>query len=80
MMEATFMNLPGDVVGYAYAWSLGVVEYIVAANGMGDIERMLDRIRTESSVEAAVQSTLRMNYPQLETETVRYLRRTYLQQ
>jgi hypothetical protein len=80
MMEATFMNLPGDVVGYAYAWSLGVVEYIVAANGMGDIERMLDRMRTESSVEAAVQSTLRMDYAQLEAETVRYLRRTYLQQ
>jgi hypothetical protein len=37
-------------------------------------------MRTESSVEAAVQSTLRMDYAQLEAEAVRYLRRTYLQQ
>jgi len=79
LMEAQFLNLPGEVAGYAYVWSLGVVEYIVAANGMGDIERLLDRIRAESSTEAAVRSTLRMDYAQLEAEAVRYLRRTYLQ-
>lgn len=78
-MEAQFLNLPGEVASFAYLWSLGVVEYIVAANGMGDIERLLERIRSEPSAEAAVRSTLRMDYAQLEGEAVRYLRRTYLQ-
>jgi hypothetical protein len=78
-MEGSFMSLPGDVAAYAYAWSLGVVEYIVATNGMGDIERLLDRIHNESSIEAAARFTLRMDYSQLEAETARYLKRTYLQ-
>ena len=78
-MEGPFLNLPGEVAGFAYTWSLGVVEYIVSVNGMGDIERLLDRIRAEPNTEAAVRSTLRLDYSQLEAEAVRYLRRTYLQ-
>ncbi len=78
-MEGSFLNLPASVAGYAYAWSLGVVEYIVSLNGMGDIERILERINTDSSVEAATRNTLRLDYAQLEAETVNYLRRTYLQ-
>lgn len=78
VMEAQFLNLPGEVASFAYLWSLGVVEYIVAANGMGDIERLLERIRTEPSAEAAVRTTLRMDYAQLEAASARYLRRTYL--
>ena len=78
VMEAQFLSLPGEVASFAYLWSLGVVEYIVAANGMGDIERLLERIRTEPSTEAAVRATLRMDYAQLEAASARYLRRTYL--
>jgi len=78
-MEGSFLNLPNEVASYAYAWSLGVVEYIIATNGTGDIERLLERIRTESSVESAVRNTLRLDYTLLETETARYLKRTYLQ-
>ena len=75
----TALNLPNEVASYAYAWSLGVVEYIIATNGTGDIERLLERIRTEASVESAVRSTLRLDYAQLEAEAARYLKRTYLQ-
>lgn len=78
-MEGSFMTLPDEAAAYAYAWSLGVVEYIVSVNGMGDIERLLERIRTEASVEAAVRSALRLDYAQLEAESAHYLRRTYLQ-
>ncbi len=77
-MEGTWMNLPDQVAAYAYAWSLAVVEYIVATYGMGDIERLLDRISNSASTEAAVRGVLRMDYADLERETVRYLRRTYL--
>lgn len=78
-MEGSFLSLPNDVASYAYAWSLAVVEYIVATNGSGDIEQLLERIRSEPSVESAVRATLRLDYAQLEAETARYLRRTYLQ-
>ncbi len=71
------MNLPGNVAGYAYAWSLGVVEYVVATYGMGDMERLLDALSAGPSAEAAVQSVLRMDSAELERETIKYLRRTY---
>ncbi len=76
-LEGTWMNLPGNVAGYAYAWSLGVVEYVVATYGMGDMERLLDALSAGPSAEAAVQSVLRMDSAELERETIKYLRRTY---
>ena len=77
-LEGTWMNLPEPVAAYAYAWSLAVVEYIVATYGMRDIERLLDRVSTGPSAEAAAQNALRMDYAELERETSKYLRRTYL--
>jgi len=77
MMERTFSGMPSEVAAYAYAWSLSVVEYIVQANGSGDIARILDRINTEPTAQDAVRSVLRMDYAELESETVKYLKRTY---
>lgn len=79
VLEGSFMRLPDNVVGYAYAWSLANVEYIIQANGMGDIERLLERIATESSAEAATKSTLHMDYGELTQETAKYLKKKYLE-
>ena len=76
-LEGTWMSLPDQAAGYAYAWSLGVVEYVVATYGMGDVERLLDAVSAGPSTQAAVQSVLRMDYTELERETIKYLRRTY---
>ncbi len=78
-LEASFMGLPSQVAKYAYGWSLAAVEYVVRTYGMGDLERLLDRVTDSPSTEAALQSTLRMDYAQLELETVKYLKRTYVQ-
>jgi hypothetical protein len=78
MLERSWMNLPGNVAGYAYAWSLAVVEHIIASGGTGDIERILDRIAAEGSAEDAVRSVLHTDYDELAQETSRYLRHTYL--
>lgn len=78
VLEGTWMNLPDQAVSYAYAWSLAVVEYIVATYGTGDIVRLLDHVSAEPSTEAAAVSVLRMDYAELERETTRYLRRAYL--
>ncbi|HJY88582.1 MAG TPA: hypothetical protein VKE24_17245 [Candidatus Acidoferrales bacterium] len=77
-LEGSWISLPRDVASYAYAWSLAVVESIVEANGMRDVERLLDRISSEPSTEPAARSTLRMDYAELAEETAQYLRRTYL--
>jgi hypothetical protein len=77
-MESSWMQLPTSVANYAYAWALANVEYIVQADGMGDMERILNLIGEGSSTEAAIQEVLHLSYDDLEKETVNYLRKTYM--
>jgi tetratricopeptide (TPR) repeat protein len=76
-LEGSWMGLPGDAAGYAYAWALANVEYIVQAGGMGDIERILDRIGGGSSTEAALREVLHSDYNDLMQSTSEYLHKTY---
>ena len=73
-LEGSWIQLPAMEAGYAYAWALATVEYIVRVDGMGDMERILDRIATGSSTEAAVHEVLRSDYADLMQSTVHYLR------
>jgi tetratricopeptide (TPR) repeat protein len=77
-LEGSWMQLSGPIASYAYAWALANVEYIVRADGMGDMDRILNRIAEGSSTEAAVQETLHSNYEDLTKDTVVYLRKSYL--
>jgi tetratricopeptide (TPR) repeat protein len=77
-LEGSWMSLPSDAAAYAYAWSLAAVESIVQAGGMGDVERLLDRLAGDSSTEAALHDALRDDYSDLEQQTIAYLRRAYL--
>lgn len=79
LLEGSWIGLSDQAARFAYAWSLAAVESIIADSGMGGIERLLENLATESSVEAALGGGLHTNYAGLEQETVRYLRRTYLQ-
>jgi tetratricopeptide (TPR) repeat protein len=76
-LEGSWMRLPEEVVRYAYAWSLANVEYIVQTDGMGDMERILDRIGSGNSTEEAVKSVLRDDYPELMQGTAEYLKKNY---
>jgi len=76
--ETSWLSLPKDVAAGAYAWSLAVVEEIVAVNGMYDVERVLDRIAAESAPEDAVRAVLHDSYSDLMQSTAEFLRRTYL--
>jgi tetratricopeptide (TPR) repeat protein len=77
-MEGSWMGLSGNAAAFSYAWALAVVEAVVDAGGVTDISRLLDRIATSPSTEAATQETLRSNYSDLQGETVAYLKREYL--
>jgi tetratricopeptide (TPR) repeat protein len=76
-LEGTWMRLSGDGAAYAYAWALANIEYIVETDGMGDIERILDRIGSGMATEAAVKEVVHSDYNDLMQSTAEYLRKTY---
>jgi hypothetical protein len=69
------MNM--DDARYAYAWALANTEYIVEKNGMGDLERILDRIGSGMATEAALKEVLHSDYNDLMQSTAEYLKQTY---
>ncbi len=77
-LEGSWMGLPADVARYAYAWALANVEYIIQTQGMGDIDRLLDRMAAGSTSEAAMHDVLRDDYGDLMQATAEYLKREYV--
>ena len=76
-LEGSWMRLPGDMARYAYAWALANVEYIVQTQGMGDLERILDRLGAGSSTEQALRDVLHDDYGDLMQATAEYLKKNY---
>src|SRR5712671_7845133 len=76
-LEGSWLNMSGDGARYAYAWALANVEYIVQADGMGDIERILDRIGAGMAVEASLKEVLHSDYDDVMQSAAEYLRKTY---
>jgi hypothetical protein len=66
-----------DLARYSYAWALANVEYIVEKDGMSDINRILDRIGSGMSTEAALKEVLHSDYNDLMQSTAEYLKKTY---
>jgi len=77
-LEGSWMGLSGNSAAFAYAWALAVVESIIDQGGVSDISRLLDRIATSPSTEAAVQEMLHSSYDDLDQQTVAYLKHAYL--
>ena len=77
-LEGSWMGLPGDVARYAYAWALANIEYIVETQGMGDVERILDRIAAGGSTEDALKAVLHDDYGDLMRSTAEYLKKSYV--
>ncbi|HUJ38919.1 MAG TPA: tetratricopeptide repeat protein [Candidatus Acidoferrales bacterium] len=77
-LESSWLNLPGNDARLAYAWSLSVVEFIIRQGGPEDINRILDQVAAGAQAQAATKAVLHMDYPELEEETLRYLRSTYV--
>ncbi len=76
-LEGSWLNMGGDTARYAYAWALANIEYIVQADGMGDVERILDRIGAGMATEAALREVLHSDYNDLMQSTAEYLRKSY---
>ncbi len=72
------MGLNSDQAAYAYAWALANIEYIIEADGIGDIQRILDRIGAGQSTEAALREVLHSDYADVSQSTNDFLRKTYI--
>src|SRR5438477_2718162 len=64
-----WMKMSNDVAGAAYAWALANTEFIVHSGGMGDLDRILDRLATGAPAEEGVQAARHSDYPALNRET-----------
>ncbi len=77
VLEGNFLQFSGSEAYVAYAESLAAVTYINDSYGMGDIQRILQRISQGSSTEAALRATIHSDYGQLESDLARYLADKY---
>ncbi len=77
VLEGSFMRFSGVEAYVAYAESLAAVSYINASYGVGDIQRILQRLSEGSSTEAALRATIHSDYGQLESEVAKYLSDKY---
>lgn len=77
VLEGSFMRFSGVEAYVAYAESLAAVSYINDSYGMGDIQRILQRLSEGSSTEAALRATVHSDYGQLESDLAKYLSDKY---
>ncbi len=71
------MSFSGGQAYLAYAESLAAVTYINESYGMGDIQRILQRLSQGTSTEAALRATIHSDYGQLESDLGKYLADKY---
>ena len=76
-LEGSWMGLPEEMARYAYAWALANVEYIVQTQGMGDVDRILDRLGAGGTTEEALRDVLHDDYGDLMQATAKYLNKSY---
>jgi len=78
-LEGSWLGLSEDMARYSYAWALANVEFIVQTSGMGDIEKILDRIAAGRPTEEGLREVLHSDYGDLMQGTVEYLKKSYVQ-
>ena len=76
-LETSFLDLPADQVGLAYAKSLAALEYLRDTYGLGAIRRLLKLMPTNPSVNDLLQDELRLNYMMFEQEVANYIVKRY---
>jgi tetratricopeptide (TPR) repeat protein len=76
-LEASFMDLPPDQVGLAYAKSLAGLEYLRDTFGPGEIPRLLKTMAANPDINSLFQDQLRLSYPAFEQEVATYTVKRY---
>jgi Tfp pilus assembly protein PilF len=76
-LEPSFMNLPSEEAGLAYAKSLAALEYLRATYGMVGIRRLLKLIPSSANFDSLLQDELRLTYETFEHEVANYIVKRY---
>jgi tetratricopeptide (TPR) repeat protein len=76
-LETSFLNLPADQVGLAYAKSLAALEYLRDAYGLGEISRLLKMMPANPNLNSLLQDELRLSYTAFEQEVANYIVKRY---
>jgi len=76
-LEGSFMQFSPAEATLAYDESLAAVQYIIDTYGVGDVQRILQRLGEGSSTEAALRATIHSDYGQLQGEVAKYLVEKY---
>ncbi len=77
VLEGSFMSFSAPVATVAYAESLAGAEYIRDAYGISEIARILQLLSQGSSSEAALRTTVHVDYRQFRDEMARTLKEKY---
>jgi tetratricopeptide (TPR) repeat protein len=72
-LEGSFMRFSPMEAILAYDESLAAVQFVIDTYGMSDIQRLLGRLGTGNSTEAALRATVHDDYGQLQGEVGKYL-------
>jgi tetratricopeptide (TPR) repeat protein len=76
-LEGNFDGFEPGEASVAYAEGLAAVEYMRVTYGIADLARILQRLGDGQSIEAAMRSTIRAGYAELEADLTAYLKKTY---
>lgn len=76
MLEAPFVDLSQDQVGFVYAKSLAAIEYLRDTFGIGEVRRML-KLMPSSDFNTLLEDGLRLSYPAFEQEVTSYIVKRY---
>ena len=76
VLEASFLDLPNDQVGLAYAKSLAGLEYLRDTFGQAEIRRLLKALAANPDFNSLL-GELRLTYPAFEREVAGYVEKRY---
>lgn len=76
-LETSFLELPQDKVGMAYAKSLAALEYLRDTYGMPEIRLLLKSMATHPDLNSLLQHELGMSYPLFDQNVAAYVEKHY---
>lgn len=76
-LENSFLELPQDKVGMAYAKSLAALQFLRDTYGMPEVRRLLKLMARNPDFGALLQGELRLTYPTLEQDVATYVEKRY---
>ncbi len=76
-LEGSFMGLPTNQAGLAYAKSLAALQYLRDTQGLGEIRRLLKAMPANPNFNSLLQNEMRLTYPAFEQDVAAFIEKRY---